>query len=79
MRPWKAFIGRFAICSPTGPAFGTDAPYLDGWGQPLLYGPGSIRDAHTAHEKLEQSSFERAVEDYERTARELLAGVDAAP
>lgn len=53
-------------------AFGTDAPWLSKWGKPLLYGPGSILDAHTADEKLELSSFERAIADYEATARELL-------
>ena len=58
-------------------AFGTDAPFLPRWGQPLLYGPGSIRDAHTAHEHLTEASFEQAVADYERTARDLLARVDA--
>jgi len=54
-------------------AFGTDAPWLKSWGKPLLYGPGSIKDAHTAHEKLTLSSFEKAVADYERTVRVLLA------
>ena len=58
-------------------AFGTDAPFLGRWGRPLLYGPGSILDAHTAHEKLTEDSFERAVADYERIGRELLARVDA--
>jgi len=53
-------------------AFGTDAPWLKKWGQPLLYGPGSILDAHTADEKLELASFEQAIADYEETARELL-------
>lgn len=52
-------------------AFGTDAPYLTRWGERLLYGPGSILDAHTDHEKLERASFERAVADYERVARLL--------
>lgn len=56
-------------------AFGTDAPWLTRFGQPLLYGPGSIADAHTEHEKLEEDSFLRAVADYERAARELLARV----
>lgn len=54
-------------------AFGTDAPWLTRFGTRLLYGPGSIDDAHTDHEKLARESFERAVGDYERTARELLA------
>ena len=54
-------------------AFGTDAPWLTRFGARLLYGPGSIDDAHTDHEKLAVDSFERAVAEYERTARELLA------
>jgi len=54
-------------------AFGTDAPWLTRFGTRLLYGPGSIDDAHTDHEKLSLASFERAVGEYERTARELLA------
>ncbi|HED65585.1 MAG TPA: M20/M25/M40 family metallo-hydrolase [Planctomycetes bacterium] len=58
-------------------AFGTDAPFLRGWGTPLLYGPGSIRDAHTDHELVTVASFERAVADYEHAARELLDRIDA--
>jgi len=54
-------------------AFGTDAPWLTRFGTRLLYGPGSIGVAHTDHEHIELDSFERAVVDYERTARELLA------
>lgn len=57
-------------------AFGTDAPWLDKWGERLLYGPGSILDAHTSHEKLEEDSFEQAISDYETTVRGLLAQVD---
>ena len=52
-------------------AFGTDAPFLTRWGTPLLYGPGRITDAHTDHELLERASFERAIGDYVRIAREL--------
>lgn len=58
-------------------AFGTDAPFLGKWGKPLLYGPGSIRDAHTADEKLTEASFEQAIADYERVAGQLLAKLDA--
>lgn len=58
-------------------AFGTDAPYLGRWGRPLLYGPGRILDAHTDHERLSKRSFEQAVVDYHRTARELLERVEA--
>jgi acetylornithine deacetylase/succinyl-diaminopimelate desuccinylase-like protein len=32
--------------------FTTDVPYLSEWGKPLLLGPGSIFDAHTAHERI---------------------------
>lgn len=53
-------------------AFGTDAPFLDRWGTPLLYGPGEISDAHTDHERLSRASFERAVADYARAAASLL-------
>ncbi len=56
-------------------AFGTDAPWLKSWGKPLLYGPGSIKDAHTAHEMLTLDSFEMAVADYEKTVRRLLEEV----
>lgn len=54
--------------------FGTDAPFLDKWGTPLLYGPGRIRDAHTDHECLERKSFEEAIGTYAETARGLLTG-----
>ena len=54
-------------------AFGTDAPYLSRWGTQLLYGAGSIRDAHTDGEKLARGAFDRAVADHARTVRGLLA------
>ncbi len=74
--------GPVAFETPAGAdgpvvAFGTDAPFLSEWGQPLLYGPGSIKDAHTSHEKLDADSFDQAIADYERTALELIARVDA--
>lgn len=62
---------------PVTVAFGTDAPHMPRWGTPLLYGPGRILDAHTDHECLSKASFERAIDDYERTARGLLAHEDA--
>jgi acetylornithine deacetylase len=52
----------------------TDIPFLSAWGQPLLYGPGSILVAHTAEEHVLISDLERAVADNERIARQLLAG-----
>jgi acetylornithine deacetylase len=52
-------------------AFGTDAPHLRRWGRPLLYGPGSIQDAHTDHEKVALRDLEQAAARYEQIAREL--------
>jgi len=54
-------------------AFGTDAPYLSRWGTQLLYGAGSILDAHTDGEKLARGAFDRAVATYAGTVRGLLA------
>lgn len=50
-------------------SFGTDAPHLPRWGKPMLCGPGSIRDAHTDHEKIEKKELEEAVATYVRAAR----------
>jgi acetylornithine deacetylase len=57
-------------------AFGTDVPHMPRWGTPLLYGPGSILDAHTDHEKVERKALDRAASDYERTLRMLLARLE---
>jgi acetylornithine deacetylase len=54
----------------------TDIPFLGSWGQPLLYGPGSIHVAHTADEFIEIAELERAVGGYVRIARELLSRSD---
>jgi acetylornithine deacetylase len=51
----------------------TDIPFLHAWGDPLLYGPGSIHVAHTADEYIELAELERAVGGYVRLARELLS------
>jgi acetylornithine deacetylase len=52
-------------------AFTTDIPLLNNWGTPLLFGPGSILDAHTAHEKISKSELLRAVEVYARMVARL--------
>lgn len=53
--------------------FGTDIPYLGpGFGTPLLIGPGSIHDAHTAGEKILKRELQEAVQMYERLVGELL-------
>ena len=53
--------------------FTTDVPYLSQWGKPLLFGPGSILDAHTAHEKISKRELEEAVGLYVRLAKAVLA------
>lgn len=51
----------------------TDAPLLNAWGTRLMYGPGSIHVAHTDHESVAIADLHRAVDDYQRIARALLA------
>jgi acetylornithine deacetylase len=51
----------------------TDIPFLERWGQPLLFGPGSIHTAHTADEFVEIAELRRAVDGYVAIARQLLA------
>ncbi len=45
-------------------AFTTDIPALGNWGKPLLFGPGSILDAHTPGEKMSKAELVAAVETY---------------
>ena len=52
-------------------AFTTDLPHLTRWGRPVLLGPGSIRVAHTDHERVSKAELERAVELYCKLVREL--------
>jgi acetylornithine deacetylase len=52
-------------------AFTTDIPLLTRWGKPLLFGPGSILDAHTAHEKISKRELANAVEAYASMAVRL--------
>jgi acetylornithine deacetylase len=51
----------------------TDIPFLESWGQPLLFGPGSIHVAHTADEFLSIRELEAAIDSYVGIVRGLLA------
>lgn len=53
----------------------TDIPFLDAWGQPMLFGPGSIHVAHTSDEYLDIEEQQAAVADYVTLARDLLTRV----
>ncbi len=55
-------------------AFNTDVPHLNRLGKPLLYGPGSILDAHGADEKISKREILQAVETYRRLVSDLLSG-----
>ena len=50
----------------------TDIPFLGRWGQPLLFGPGSVHQAHTADEFVDIGELRAAVDDYVSIARHLL-------
>jgi acetylornithine deacetylase len=54
-------------------SFGSDAPYLGHLGKPLLIGPGSILDAHSAHEKISKQEMIEGAATYERLVKRLLA------
>lgn len=51
----------------------TDIPFLSRWGQPLLFGPGSIHVAHTADEYVSIAELHAAADHYVTIARELLS------
>jgi acetylornithine deacetylase len=55
----------------------TDIPFLSSWGQPLLFGPGSIHVAHTAHEFVSIPELQTAVDSYVSIAKGLLASTGA--
>ena len=46
-------------------SFACDLPLLPAWGEPILVGPGSILDAHTAEEKVALAQIEEAVGIYQ--------------
>ncbi len=54
-------------------SYATDIPAFNGaWGEPFLFGPGSIHLAHTAEEHIPKNEILEAIEIYQRMAKELL-------
>ena len=53
-------------------AFNTDVPHLKALGKPLLFGPGSILDAHGQRERIRKSELVDAIATYEKTVMSLL-------
>ena len=50
----------------------TDIPFLARWGEPLLFGPGSIHSAHTSDESVSVAELSAAVDHYVTIATQLL-------
>jgi acetylornithine deacetylase len=57
--------------------FTTDIPFLAAWGEPLLFGPGSIHAAHTADESVSIAELTAAADHYVTIARTLLNSLAA--
>lgn len=55
-------------------SFTTDIPKLTNWGEPILFGPGSILVAHTDKEFISKRELLESVSSYEKIARHLLEG-----
>jgi acetylornithine deacetylase len=51
----------------------TDIPELSRWGEPVLFGPGSIHVAHTDQEFISKRELLEAVDIYCRIAKGLLS------
>ena len=54
-------------------AYASDLPNHEGWGECYQLGPGTIRLAHTAEERIGKQELLRGVAAYVRLARQLLA------
>jgi len=52
-------------------SYGSDAPELYNLGERLLYGPGSILDAHTDNENIKITDMNRAVDDLTQIYKKL--------
>ncbi len=55
-------------------SFNSDVPHLRSLGKPLLFGPGSILDAHGPKEKISKKELLAAVKTYEEMVIALLEG-----
>jgi acetylornithine deacetylase len=75
---WRGNPPQFMVVPEGAPshvvAFNTDVPWLPSLGKPLLFGPGSILDAHGEHEKISKRDLIAAVTTYEEMVVALLDG-----
>jgi acetylornithine deacetylase len=58
--------------------YGSDLPHLAEWGVGYQLGPGTIRVAHTADERIRKADLHQAVDLYVKLARELIERAEAA-
>jgi acetylornithine deacetylase len=59
-------------------SFTTDIPVLSpAWGEPFLFGPGSIHVAHTAEEEISKRELLAAVDTYAQMTQTLLSRAEA--
>lgn len=66
------FMTTPAHADPIVVSFNTDAPHLSALGRPILYGPGSILDAHGDGEKIAKREIITAREAYRQLVEGLL-------
>jgi len=65
-------LGSIEGLETTVVAYTTDIPaFGNTWGQPFLFGPGSIHVAHTSEERIPKRQLLEAVEIYQRMVRQL--------
>jgi acetylornithine deacetylase len=58
--------------------YGSDLPHLKDWGVGYQLGPGTIRVAHTAEERIRKADLHQAVDLYVKLARELIERAEVA-
>jgi acetylornithine deacetylase len=65
-------LGALDGMETTVVAYTTDIPaFGNTWGQPFLFGPGTIHVAHTLEERVPKRQLLEAVEIYQRMVQEL--------
>jgi acetylornithine deacetylase len=66
-------LGSLPDFETTIVSYTTDIPAFGGaWGQPFLFGPGTIHVAHTSEERVPKRQLEAAVQSYQTMVRQLL-------
>jgi acetylornithine deacetylase len=66
-------LGSVSGLETTVVSYTTDIPAFDGrWGQPFLFGPGSIHFAHTDQERIPKTELLEAIGIYQKLVRQLL-------